>query len=457
MADRMMDSRTSEPAVSGGSGRALAPGPRGIGAIRILGDFGRDAAGTLADLSQRYGDVSQFRVLGRLNTLVRHPEDIRTVLIDHGADTRKGAVYDAYRPVIGDGLLTSDGETWAVSRAIAQPSFRGTQLRAFATLTANRAESAVEQWSRQPGRIDLAEAFRTLTFDIVASALFSSRLTETDRAEMFESLDAANEAGTSRIRSPLKLPLGWPSPGNRAYRRVVARLDAIIGRLIEERRAQGPAGGDYLDALLEADAAGRIAARMVRDQVVTFLFAGHETTSNALSWTCHLVSLHPQWAVRIAAEAAEHGSERAENPGDPETLPIAAAVFREAMRLYPPIYAIQRRADRALRIRDWEVPAGTGITVSPYATHRHPDFWPEPERFRPERFLDPAEAEGRPRMAYIPFGAGPRTCIGANFAMVEGVIVLSRLLEKLTLAPEPGHEVRTVSLISLAPAGGLPL
>ena len=202
--------------------------------------------------------------------------------------------------------------------------------------------------------------------------------------------------------------------------------------------------------------AGEIDRKMVRDQVLTFLFAGHETTSNGLSWALYLLAGHPQVADKAAREVAQTLRARPPEQDDLAKLPYLRAIFEESMRLYPPIYALQRRALADVQVGGFAVPAGTGVTISPYVTHRHPAFWDDPAGFNPERFLG-AAAQSRPRLAYLPFGAGPRTCIGANFAMAEAVVLLVAVLQRFKLARWDDQPVATRPLISLGPAGPLPV
>lgn len=426
----------------------------------MLRAFRVDAARGMHDLVRTHGDVVQFNFFGRLNTLVAHPDQVREVLITHARAFRKGRVYDGYRPLIGDGLLTSDGSDWETARRIANPSFRHDRLLAFYGVVMANAEAAVRLWAGQSGpsgvRVPVLDAMNGLTFDIIQQALFSASLAGDERARLFDALARANREGTARIRSPLKLPFAWPTPANRRYRVAVAELDAIVDALVARREGEANPPDDYLSTLLDARDRGEVSPRMVRDQALTFLFAGHETTSNALCWALKLLADHPVWADRVAEEAAAIAGGGVPGAGALEGMEVTRAAFEEAMRLYPPIYAMQRSPLADIEIGGWPVPAGSGVTVSPFVTHRHPDFWPDAERFDPERFIGRAARE-RDRCAYIPFGAGPRTCIAANFAMAEGIIVLAALCRHFRFEAVPGAPAQPTSLISLSPGEGFAL
>ncbi len=440
-----------------------APGPKGLAALGLVAAFKKNAAETMLALQRRHGDMVQFSFAGRFNSLIAHPDMIQEVLIDKAALFEKGKVYRAYEPLIGQGLLTSDGAVWEKTRRIATPSFKGPRLRAFTRIAARASQAAAAQWAREAkgGWLDLAVVpeMNRLTFEIIATALFSENLSQ-ETARLFHALDGANKEGTARIRSAVKPPFGWPTPANRRYRSAVAVLDEVVAVMIERRlhAATSPEGppDDYFTALVAAMTAGEIDRKMVRDQVLTFLFAGHETTSNGLSWALYLLAGHPQVADKAAREVAQTLRARPPEQDDLAKLPYLRAIFEESMRLYPPIYALQRRALADVQVGGFAVPAGTGVTISPYVTHRHPAFWDDPAGFNPERFLG-AAAQSRPRLAYLPFGAGPRTCIGANFAMAEAVVLLVAVLQRFKLARWDDQPVATRPLISLGPAGPLPV
>lgn len=423
--------------------------------IGVARHLARDASGALKGLTDTYGDIVQFNFFGRKNTLLAHPRHVQLVLKDDAKRFVKGEIYKDYAPLIGEGLLSSDGETWTKSRKLITPSFRSTKLADFARAIADCTETHLEQWSGGRFQLDMAREMNTLTFRVISSALLNVDLAR-DVDTLFSALETGNAEGTARIRSPIKVPLDWPTPANSRYRRAVARLDAITEALIKAREEHTSPPDDFFTAQIEAMKRGEIDRKMVRDQTLTFLFAGHETTSNALAWTFHLLSQNPEVQTRAREEVLSTLNDGTPDQSCLKSLPYLNAVLLEAMRLYPPIYAMQRRALEDMEIDGHPVVKGSGVALSPYITHRHPEFWDEPVQFNPERFLDRSE-DGLDRFSYLPFGAGPRVCIGQHLALLEGIMILAMVLQRFEIAPEPGHKVEKANLISLSPKGGLPL
>ncbi|MCZ4351950.1 cytochrome P450 [Roseovarius aestuarii] len=433
-----------------------APGPRGAQMIPLAARLTRDAAETLRQLTVTYGDVVQFNFFGRFNTIIARPEHVHQVLKDQAAHFVKGDIYKEYGPLIGLGLLSSDGPVWAKSRKIITPAFRTTHNGAFLRIMAEVTDEYLNGWSERmqngPVQLDMAQEMNALTFRIIARALFSVDLGERSAA-LFDALERGNRAGTARIRSAVKFPYHWPTPANKRYRAAVAELDAIIEPLINARLAATTPPDDFFTALTQALARGDIDRKTVRDQAITFFFAGHETTSNALSWSFHLLSEHHAIQQRARDEARQAGSPTMDSLAASKQI---EAVLSEAMRLYPPIYAMQRKATQDTEIAGFHVPKGSGVAIMPYITHRHSEFWPDPTRFNPDRFVNRVET-AQNRYAYFPFGAGPRICIGRNFALLEGLVVLTLALARFRFDAVPGHRVKAENLISMAPKGGLPM
>jgi cytochrome P450 len=285
-----------------------------------------------------------------------------------------------------------------------------------------------------------------LSLEIVGDTLFSADL-QGSAPELVAAVITALDHVIARSRNPVWPPAWLPTAANRAFKAAVATLDDAVARLVDARRA-GPPQPDLLQMLLDArDDDGRpMDPTQLRDELVTLLVAGHETVASALTWAWALLAQHPAAADRVAAEAAT-------GTLDPRTLPYTAAVFDEALRLYPPAWLITRRADEDDALGDVPVPAGSLVIISPYVAHRRPARWPEPEAFRPERFLEAAT----PRFAYLPFGAGPRLCIGQAFARLEGTLILAALARRLKLDLTPDGVPPVEALVTLRPHGGLKL
>jgi cytochrome P450 len=423
--------------------------------LKLLPAFRRDAAGTLLELFRRFGDVSQFHFGRRLNTVIAHPDHLRHVLIDNADNYAKGIAGEAFRPLLGDGLLAAEGELWRRHRDAIQPAFRSGALASYCRIVVDEAAKIRQAWQnrKNTGRLDLSAEMNRLAFSFIARSLFGID-PGTDRDAVASAFETANREGTHRLRSVIKPPLDWPTAHNKSYAAAVATVRSFATRQLGKRRRDPGESNDLL-AILASPETGIPESEAV-DEIVTLLFAGHETTTNALAWTFGLLACHRGALEKARAEIGGVLGGRDPTVENIAQLSHVRAVFQEAMRLYPPIYAFQRRALEPDRIGSYDIPRNSGVTISAYITHRHPGFWNEPEVFDPERFAD-GRTNPRHRLAYIPFGAGPRTCIGANLAMIEGVAILASLLPHFDFTLAMDQLPAAASLISLAPRGGMPM
>jgi cytochrome P450 len=286
--------------------------------------------------------------------------------------------------------------------------------------------------------------------EVAAAVLFGAEI----RAEadaVGQALDVALSETVRRVYALLPLPTFVPTAANRRLRRALGCLHVLVERLIERRRRTAQAPGDLLDGLLQG-----LDGRPLRDEVITFLLAGHETTANALTWTFWLLGRHPEIATRLRAELDAALGDRAATLDDLPRLGYARMVLEEAMRLYPPVWVVDRNTVADDVIGDYRIAKGTLVMMSQYVTHRHPAFWPDPERFNPDRFA-PEAAKARPRYAYFPFIGGPRMCIGAQFALTEATLILACLARRFALAPIAGQPVEPNASITLRPRHGAPM
>lgn len=414
--------------------------------------FAADPLGFVARRFESYGDI--YFVPGQPHGLfvIRHPDHARQVLLDDAARYHKThSVFDRLSSLLGDGLLTTDGELWKRHRRMIQPAFTRTQIGRYADVAVGEARRAAATWS--VGRTyDMAAEMMSLTLRIVCRSLFSHDVSgDADR------VGAAMHAFQAAVTRPDVFP-GWvPSRGRRRLRRAIAELDRIVYGMIDERR-RGAARRDLLQTLLDAadDEAGgeRLSEREVRDHLVTLFLAGHETTSNALTWTWYLLSRNRDAEQRLHAELDRVLDGRPPTFADLPRLAYAEQVIKEAMRFYPPAYVLARRAREDTTIGGYPVPAGSEVVVWIYMTHRDPRWFPEPERFLPERFTPELEA-ARPRLAYLPFGAGPRACIGKQFAMVEAVLILASLAQRFHFELDTRHKIKTRPRLTLTPNKGM--
>ena len=439
----------------------MAPGPRGLLLTGNLLALRRDALGMLLDARLRFGDVTRFRMGPRVYHLLAHPDDVRRVLVTHERQYDKVTPSSArIRGFSGESLLTADGPPWKRRRSLIQPAFQQRQMADYHLGMVASAEELLERWSAEAraGRtVDVASEMMRLTFTIVARALFGADV----RGDL-ESVERA--AGVvlghtyRRLEQIVPVPLWFPTPGNFRFRRELAALDRLVERIVAERR-RTPASNDLVSRLIEArdEKTGEsLTNRELRNETIALLLAGHETTANALTWTWHLVGRHPEVAAQLRAESEQTLGGRPPAPDDLPKLRYTRMVLEEAMRLYPPIWIMERHVREDDEVRGFAIPAGTTVALSPYVTHRHPEFWKDAEKFDPERFA-PEASTGRPALAYFPFGAGPRLCVGRHFALSEALIILAMIAGRFRLVPPADVPVVPQPGITLRSRHGLPM
>jgi cytochrome P450 len=413
----------------------------------------RDSIGFVGDRFTRYGDIYYVPNDDSPLFVLRHPDHFRDVLITNAASfTKKHSGLERLSMVLGDGLLTSDGDTWKRHRRMVQPAFSRERLVGYADTMRDEALQTRAQW-RDGESIDVNRAMMDLTLRVVARALFHHDVASvTD--DVAHSMSVLQNGVTS-----LALPEWMPNPLRRRLVRATARLDDVVMSMVRERRAMHASGraapNDLLEALVEAvdteGDGGRLGEREVRDELVTLFLAGHETTAQALSWTWYLLAQHPDVSAKLHAELDSVLGDRAPRYDDLARIPYTEQVFKEAMRVYPPVYMLARRAHEDTRIGEYSVPRGAEVVLWIYHSHHDPRWFPEPHAFRPERFARDAEAK-LPKLAYIPFGAGARACIGKVFAMIEGQILLATLAQRFRFELVAGTRVSLRPRVTLAPS-----
>lgn len=414
-----------------------------------------DPLGFVSALARTYGDVVRVRMGPLCVYMLFHPDDVRWVLQEHHQNYVKGPLIGRVKVLIGEGLFTSEGDFWRRQRRLAQPAFHRDRIAAFADTMVRCTAERLDRWA--PGTtVDVAAEMNALALTIVGRTLFGRDLSG-DAAAAGDALRTALAFTADYAMSWVALPIGLPLPRHREFRRAVRTLETLVYEIVGARRRTGEDAGDLLSMLLaarDADTGEGMSDRQLRDEVMTFLLAGHETTAVALAWTWSLLARHPAIADRARAETLDVLGTRPPALTDLPRLPLARMVVEEAMRLYPPVWGIGRQAIRADRIRDLELPAGAVVNLSPWVTHRHPAFWEEPERFDPDRFL-PDRVRARPRFAYFPFSGGPRLCIGESFALMEAQLVMAMMLQRYHLALAPGQEVVPEPTLTVRPRDGL--
>ncbi len=417
----------------------------------------RDPIGVLSDLHRRHGDLVHFRIGPQHVYVVLRADLIRAVLVTHQRSFKKGPGFEAARIVLGDGLLTSEGDFHLRQRRMLQPAFHRRTVAGYAGIMVEEADRVGAAWADGEER-DIAVDMSGLALRIVTRALFGTELDDEARdigravAEVGEFFDYLTVA-------LLPVLLRTPLPRVRRFRRGIAELEGATANVIGARRSGTAAGnGDLLSILLaardvEGDGTG-MSDTQVRDEALTLITAGHETTANGLNWTWFLLAQHPEVEARFHAELHDVLGGRAPVADDFASLRYTEALLLEAMRLYPPAWGIERRALRDQEIGGYVIPAGAAVLMPTFVTNRDPRLFPDPLRFDPERFLGEAAA-ARPDWAYPLFGAGTRKCIGVGFAMLEAVLVLAALGQRHRLVLDPQRPVEPQARVSLRPRGGL--
>ncbi|HLW83348.1 MAG TPA: cytochrome P450 [Candidatus Acidoferrales bacterium] len=447
----------------------LPRGPRGWLAFGNVPFPGADWLIGFERAAHQFGDVVYFQFLHVPMIMLVHPDAIESVLLTDPATFLKSRDYRALAKVLGKGLLTSEGGEWRAQRKMLQPAFRRENILAYAPVMSECAARMMQSWRDGETR-DLHQEMMALTVEIVAKALFGADVTSST-ARVGAALETAMKQFTRIAGWAFLLPDNFPVPGTRRMRRARKQLDEIIYGIIRERRSSSrdsaaqkfPAGTtgnshDLLGALLEIrDEQGHpLTDVQLRDQLMTLFLAGHETTAIALSWTWYLLATNPDAERKLHAELDEVLRGCAPAAEDLPRLPYTEMVIKESMRLYPPAWGIGRQARNEFQAGGYTLPARTDIFLIPWVTHRDARFFPEPERFSPERWReDPVRTGKIPRFAYFPFGGGPRVCIGAGFAMMEATLLLATIAQRFQFALVPDYPIKLFPSVTLRPKHGI--
>jgi cytochrome P450 len=436
------------------------PGPRGSFLLGMARELQRDQLRTYETVMAEYGDLVRLVVgppgLRRVLYMVTHPDGVEQVLGDANGYTKETPFYEEIAAYLGDGLLTSEGGQWRQQRRIVAPLFSHRRVDTYVAVMADEAARLAGRWSAAADQgvpVDLDAEMVGFTLRTVGRVLFGADVDEAV-AVVRATFPILNHHVRRRGLSPLRLPRQWPTPAQRKAARARQALYRVVDTIIDQRRRTPTDGTDLVSLLLAARDPGTgtpLSPQEVRDQLLIFLLAGHETTSTALTFTCHLLSRHPDVQERVHREVDEVLAGRAPTADDVGRLTYTRMAIKEALRLYPPAYALGRLTPTGARIGGFRIPPGSIILLSPWATHRHPGFWPDPTRFDPDRFNADAES-ARPRYAYLPFAGGMRGCIGEHFAMTEAVTAVATLLAGYTLRSEPVSVALSTDL-TLRPAG----
>lgn len=438
----MAEVNSPNPADQSRSTRRIPPSPSRASVRGLL----RDPLRFFRTIAEEYGDIVRYRPAPDTAYLINHPDYVRHVLVDnnrnYSKETRSNQIFDT---VVADGLLTSEGETWRKQRRLMQPSFHHSRLAPLDGMIAESTDAMLGRWRRaheagQP--IDVAREMAALTLTITTRALFGVILG-----------DQVREIGEMVNRAARFLE----KPSDPRVKQSMDELNGVVDGIIQERRRDFRDGGDLLSSMMMAqddDGAGAMNDEQLRNQVMTLMLAGYETTASALTWTWYLLSQNPGAHQRLRQEARTVLNGRSPRYADLERLPQAGNVFSEGLRLFPPAWTLGRRALAEDEIGGYYVAPGTVIAICIYTLHRHPAFWDRPDEFEPDRF-SAANSAARHKFAYIPFGAGPRQCIGNTLGLMEGSLIIANVAQQFELRLMPGTNVSPQAIFVLRPARDL--
>ncbi|HEX6574768.1 MAG TPA: cytochrome P450 [Gemmatimonadaceae bacterium] len=432
------------------------PGSR----VRYPGQFmvelARNPLAMMMGMKLEHGDIAHWKIGPQPIYLFSHPDLIRDVLVTNGRNFHKSRGLERAKRLLGNGLLTSEGEFHLRQRRLAQPAFHRQRIASYATTMSDYASRTSNRW-RHGETVDMHFEMMRLTLGIVARTLFDADVDD-DAAEIGWALTTAFESFNFAMLPFTEYLDRLPLPSVRRFNAAKATLDRAIYRIIEDRRRSGEDRGDLLSMLLmatdtEGDGTG-MSDLQLRDEAMTIFLAGHETTANALTWTWYLLSQHPEVEANVHAEVDAVLGGRSPTYEDMASLPYTRMVLAESMRLYPPAWGIGRRALEPFEARGFTIPSRAVVLMCPYIVHRDERFFPDPERFDPGRWTPEAQAE-RPKFSYFPFGGGNRICIGEQFAWMEGVILIAALAQRWRMRLDPSQKVEVQPLITLRPRHGM--
>ena len=440
--------------------RRLPPGPRGLPIIGVLPAVRRNPTAAFMSAARHFGDVVYLRIGPRRGYLITNPVDIRHVLQDNARNYHKSPLYDKLRVSLGNGLLTSEDEFWLRQRRIAQPAFHRQRIATLASVMTEAARDFAAEWQTNASAglpVDVAEEMMRLTRTVVLRALLGA-----DLGPFAGKVDDAWTIINQHIGESfwsLGLTEKLPTSSYRRFQAARAVLQGAVDHVISQRRRSPSDRGDLLSMLISArdeETGEAMTDEQLRVEVTTFLLAGQETTSLALTWSWYLLSQHAGAQRRLEQEIDTVLNGRPPEYIDLVNLSYTRMVIDEAMRLYPPAWGFSRQALADDELGGYQLPRGWLAFVIPYVLHRLPAFWEQPEAFDPERFL-PERSADRPKFVYLPFGAGPRQCIGNQFALIEAQIIIATLTQGYRLHLVPQHRVEPWPLITLRPRFGMPM
>jgi cytochrome P450 len=434
---------------------AIPPAPKGHVLLGNIPDFVRDTLQFQLDI-RAYGDIASFWFGPFRAYMLNHPDPIRQVLVtDADQMSKTRSMKNALNPILGEGLFTNDGDFWKRQRKLVQPAFHTKRIGAYADTMVVYAEEAARTW-RAGEALPVERAMSELTIRIIAKTLFDADVN--DAPDVGHAVTQVLDDVNTRLNQLVPMPRWMPTPGNQRFYRAVDRLDATIQRFIDERRRTNEDKGDLLSMLLmaqDADDSEGMSDKQIRDEAMTLFGAGHETTAVAMTWTWYLLSQYPDVEARLHAELAEVLGGRAPTLADLPRLTYTEQIVKEVMRLYPPAFTATREVTaESYAMGGYAFKRGEVFMINIYGVQRDARFFPEPERFDPDRF-SPENEKTIPKYAYLPFGGGPRVCIGNAFAMMEAILLVATLAQRYSFRVAPGQVVAPARMFTLRPKYGM--
>lgn len=407
------------------------PGPKYNLIISGSDDLQNRPLQYLSELDERFPGIARLKAVHLDIVQVTDPEYIRQILQTDQKNYTKSVQYEQLKLVLGEGLVTSEGELWKKQRKLIQPAFHRQQIASFFDIMVDCTNEMLDEWRAAPdGKIDLSEHMMKITLQIIGKTMLSKDVKSTS-SEVDKALTFIIRAVNKRTMKSLNLPMWLPLPKHQEFEKNIKVLDKIIYDIIEERKVNGHANGDLLDMLMQSkyeDTGEPMPDKLLKDEVMTIFLAGHETTANALSWTMYLLTQNPQCIEKIREEVNRVTQGEEITLAHLQQLEYTRACLSEGMRIYPPVWLIARKAIQNTNLGEYEIPAGTNVFITPFLVHMREDLWVKPQVFNPERWFTD-EVKKMDKFAYFPFAAGPRMCIGNNFALMESELILAKMIQ----------------------------
>ena len=437
------------------------PGPRGLPVVGVSFELLRDPLGLLTRIAKRYGDISYIPLFLQSRIQITHPDLIEDLFVRQPQKFDKGpGLKIAAERLLGNGLLTSEGDAWRRQRRLAQPAFHRNRIAGYARTMVEQTLAHITGWRDGDAR-DMSEEMMGLTLVIAVKTLFGTEFTH-EAKPVGDAVTLLMRYQLRRLRSPVKTPANWPLPSHRRADRAYRYLDSLVYGIIDNRKKQreagAPEGDDFLSMLMSSmdEDGSRMSPKQLRDEVMTLFIAGHETTAVTLGWALHLVAQNPRVEEKLVAELRGVLKGRGVEIEDLPRMPYLDAVIKEVLRLYPAAYIVQRTSIEPIDLGGYHFPEGTTILMPQWVVHHDPRYFDAPEEFRPERWLD-GLADRLPPYAYFPFVGGPRRCIGQAFALTEAAVVFATLLQRFRFVEATGTKIVPEPLVTLRARGGVPM